>query len=212
VNDPNPAPSDSRIPLQYAGPTSRVASGNRRRFIISIWILGAATFILAGILFWDPKARSAPPAQHQCAGNMRQIGTACAIYAVLHEGNYPRDLGVLLSEIDLPASIFVCPNTPDTPAAGPTTRAVVNNMMLPGHHSYIYLGKGLTLSTASPDVILLYEPLSDHANTGMNVLFADGHDDWLSPADAQPLLKQVAAGTWPVRLPPATAPASQPSP
>ena len=35
----------------------------------------------------------------------------------------------------------------------------------------------------------------------MNVLFGDGRVDFLSAAQAQPLLKQVAAGVKPVRLP-----------
>lgn len=45
----------------------------------------------------------------------------------------------------------------------------------------------------------MYEPLSDHG-TGMNVLFGNAHVEWLSPAQARPLLKQVAAGVRPVRL------------
>ena len=143
---------------------------------------------------------------------MRQIGQGCWIYANEHQGKLPDDLGTLFLNEDLTAEVFVCPSTSDTPAAGPTTQAVVTNMLLPGHHSYIYLGKGLTVKTATPDVVILYEPLSNHANAGMNVLFGDGHAEWLTAAQAQPLLNQIAAGTWPVRLPWRTAPASQSSP
>ena len=133
-----------------------------------------------------------------------------AMYANDHHGRYPDDLGTLFLNEDLDARVAICPNTNDVPAIGPTTQAVVTSMLTPGHLSYVYLGKGLTDATATADVVVLYEPLSNHSNEGMNVLFGDGHTVWLTAGQAQPLLKQLGAGVTPVRLPPATAPSSSP--
>ena len=50
-----------------------------------------------------------------------------------------------------------------------------------GHLSYIYLGKEMNTKTISPDTIVAYEPLSNHGD-GSNVLFGDGHVEFVSPA------------------------------
>ena len=57
--------------------------------------------------------------------------------------------------------------------------------------------------------MILYEPPKNHANNGMNVLFVDGHVEWLSATDAKPILKQAAAGVRPIRYPPAAVPATE---
>ena len=134
------------------------------------------------------------------------------MYAKDHGGTFPADLGTLFREQDLTPSVFICPSSNDVAPIGPTKQAVATNLLTPGHNSYVYLGKGLTETAATGDIVILYEPLSNHANNGMNVLFGDGHVEWLTAAEAQPLLKQVVTGTWPVRLPPAPVAASQPSP
>jgi prepilin-type processing-associated H-X9-DG protein len=69
-----------------------------------------------------------------------------------------------------------------------------------GHCSYIYLGKGLTDKTVTPDMVLLYEPLADHGGEGMNVMFGDFHVEWVPASTAQIILTQNAASTQPIRL------------
>jgi prepilin-type processing-associated H-X9-DG protein len=58
----------------------------------------------------------------------------------------------------------------------------------------------LTESTATPDVVVLYEPLSNHTNEGTNVLFGDFHVEWMKNADAQSIQAQQAAGKKVIRL------------
>lgn len=131
---------------------------------------------------------------------MIQIGLAAIMYANDHGGHFPDDVQTILKEEDLAPAVFNCPVTNDTPATGPTTQATLSDFQNPGHLSYIYVGKGLKMQTASADVVVLYEPLAHHKD-GMNVLFGDGHAEWYSAADAQTILKQAASGVRPIRVP-----------
>ena len=184
-------------PLDYAKPPPR---RNVIRPAIVWTAIGAVSFCiisyLATVNHQYPREQSN---RVKCASNMRQIGQALQMWANDHGGNFPNQLSDVLDE-DLTASVFNCPDTDDTPATGATTRAIAADVTAGGHLSYIYLGKGLTTQAAS-DVVLLYEPLANHQNQGMNVLFADGHVDFLQAKDVQPLLRQVANHVTPVRLP-----------
>jgi hypothetical protein len=137
-----------------------------------------------------------------CASNMRQIGQAIAMYANDHAGQFPDDLKTVLENEDVTAAVFVCPSSNDQPAPkAPTTQATAAGLLQPGHLSYIYLGKGLTTKSATDDMVILYEPLTNHQSAGMNVLFGDMHVEWFSAVQAAPILKQVAAKQFPVRFP-----------
>ena len=48
------------------------------------------------------------------------------------------------------------------------------------------------------DRVNVFAVFSRHLNDGMNVLFADAHVEWLTPAEAETILKQAAAGTRPI--------------
>jgi len=185
------------MPLEYA--SAFQASQRMPRWLIDL-SFGLPTFLLIVSLllpWFNPDSRSPP--RVRCASNMRQIGQALQMWANDHGGRIPDQLFDVLDE-DLTASVFNCPSANETPAPGATTRAVAANLTAGGHLSYVYLGKGLTTQAAS-DTVLLYEPLANHQNQGMNVLFADGHVDFLQAKDVQPLLKQVANQVTPVRLP-----------
>ena len=203
-------PNGPPLPLDYSTADKPRGSKTLRRIAIGLLLFFGGLVVAAVFLPSINRSRS-QGGRVKCPSNMRQIGQGCAMYANDHHGRYPDDLGTLFLNEDLDASVAVCPNTNDVPAIGPTTQAVVTSMLTPGHLSYVYLGKGLTDATATADVVVLYEPLSNHSNEGMNVHFGDGHTEWLTAGQAQPLLQQVAAGTWPVRLPPAPVAASQPS-
>lgn len=75
-------------------------------------------------------------------------------------------------------------------------------MKKPGAVSYAYLGKGLTSAdlNQNPDIVLAYEPLSNHGGFGMNVLFGDGTVEWVQGARAQSILFQASSGSHPVKL------------
>jgi hypothetical protein len=128
------------------------------------------------------------------------------MYANDHGGQFPDTFMTEFENVELLPRVFVCPSSNDLPASGPTTQATAANLLTPGHLSYVDLGRGLNDKSASPDIVLAYEPLSNHNNYGMNALFGDLRVEWLSAAEAKLLLNQVASHTWPVRIPPATQP------
>jgi prepilin-type processing-associated H-X9-DG protein len=128
-----------------------------------------------------------------CASNMHQIGLAILLYQNDHQQNYPNTLEELLEEQITPA-VFICPSSNDTASAGATTQAVAADFHASGHLSYIYLGKGLNDKTADPDIVVLYEPLTDHAGDGMNILFGDGHAEWFTATVGKQLIAAAATG------------------
>ena len=136
-----------------------------------------------------------------CASNLRQIGHAILVYASKHNGHLPDDLPTLIETEDLSPNVFCCPNTSDVPAAGPTTQAIMTEMKKPGTVSYLYLGKGLTSSDLTADVVLAYEPLSNHQGRGMNVLFGDGHVEWVQGSLVEGVLSQAKSPQRPASLP-----------
>jgi prepilin-type processing-associated H-X9-DG protein len=99
---------------------------------------------------------------------------------------------------------MVVGNTDDTPAV----QAGLKDLTDGGHLSYIYVGAGLT-KNSPVDAVVLYEPMSNHKNTGSNVLFADGHVEFLQKRDAMHLAAMAQNGTRPIYWPPH--PATQPS-
>jgi prepilin-type processing-associated H-X9-DG protein len=156
-----------------------------------------------------------PANRVKCASNMKQIGLAAIMYANDHGGRFPDDLDAILTSEDLAPVVMTCPTTADTPATGDTPRAMLEDFHKPGHVSYVYVGKGLTVKSPS-DAVVLYEPLSNHTNDGMkvwserladrsgdgmNVLFADGHVEWLGNEEGRSILSQAEAGVRPIRFP-----------
>jgi prepilin-type processing-associated H-X9-DG protein len=136
---------------------------------------------------------------------MKQIGLGAIMYADSNGGRFPDDLDTLMDSQDLSPAVLMCPDSSGDVPVEPTTREVVSTMRKSNLISYTYLGKGLTIQ-ASADTVLLYERLGSHGD-GMNVLFADGHVEYLEANEAGIVLKQVSAGSSPILYP---LPTSQP--
>ena len=162
--------------------------------------MGLAPLSLAGFSLLE-RPRSRPTANRaKCASNLRQIGQAAYLYANENGGRLPDDFATMIMTEDIVSACFVCPSTNDTPAIpAATTQATAVNLQAPGHCSYIYLGKDWMQDELTADVVLAYEPLSDHQNNGMNVLYGDGHVDFESLAYAKKVLAELNAGYNPPR-------------
>jgi prepilin-type processing-associated H-X9-DG protein len=196
----NGDPSDPQL-LGYS-----VLRPDRRR-LHRILILGAflvtGAYLFASVVLPMMAYRAREPALRvQCASNMKQIGLGAIMYANNNGGRFPPDLATIFEDQDVLPRVFVCPQTATPPPAGPTTQAVAAQLKKPGISDYIYVGEVLT--TSSPDdCVVLYEPLSDNGGDGMNVLFADGHVEWVDVAGFQSILQQATSGVRPIRYPPA---------
>jgi prepilin-type processing-associated H-X9-DG protein len=151
----------------------------------------------AGILLWTVALtlpcidRAREPAQRiKCASNLRQIGQAILLYANENQGQCPPRFEDLLLTEDIGSEVFTCPSSNDTMAPGTTPQAQAQNLSTGGHLSYIYLGAGHALNS-SPTAVLAYEPLSNHAGGGINVLYFDGTVTFIPAPQARQLLKTL---------------------
>jgi prepilin-type processing-associated H-X9-DG protein len=142
------------------------------------------------------------PSYFQCASNLHQIGLGIILYQNDHGGKYPDNFGELYAYGGgkPAAKVFICPGSTDTPATGATVAETARNLMVGGHCSYVYLGKGMT-DKAPDSAVAAYDPPTDHDGR-MVVLFADGHVDVLDEAATKALMAKLkSASTQPVTSP-----------
>lgn len=125
----------------------------------------------------------------KCASNERRICRGILMYSSDHKGQYPPDLGSLISGGFLTADVFVCPtgSTKVPPAirgaAKDEQAAWVNE-----HADYVYHGKGLLANKAMPETPVISEREGNHGPAGMNIGFADGHVELVNAARAKQLI------------------------
>lgn len=174
---------DSPTPTE---PTQRRWSRRRRLFVWTVGIVVIGGMIIAVLLPSLCRPRESAN-RIKCESNLRQIGQAIAHYAQDNGGQYPPSLGVLVAHEGIAPSLLVCPSASDTPSAASDTAGVVADIdaaekNAPGHKyclSYVYIGRGLTIETATAKTVVVYEPLTNHDDDGAHVLFGDGHVDWI---------------------------------
>ena len=129
-----------------------------------------------------------------------QIGAALKMYANDNSGVYPDSFGTLLLNEDISGDVFVSPLSSDSPADGPTTEAIAAQLGAGGHLSYFYLGRGLTTKTVTPGTVVSYERIYS-SSAGTNVLFGDGHVEWVDLQTATKIRDTAASGKFPVTMP-----------
>ena len=172
-------------PLSYAQPVQRRGSGGR----FLVWAVGGVVIggmLIAALL--PSLCRSGSAANRvKCAANLRQIGLAIALYAQDNGGQYPPSLAVLPAHEDITPAVMVCPASKDEATLTTDTAAAVAELKsaeadAPGHKnclSYVYAGRGLNAKTILDTTVLAYEPLDNHNGEGTNVLFGDGHVEFI---------------------------------
>lgn len=131
-----------------------------------------------------------------CGNNLRAIGQAIELYmADTKQDSAPPDFATLLNN---PAALnalvpdtFVCPSSNADRAVGNQWTSLIKDNT--ANCSYIYI-PGLTRNNASSSRPVVYEPLTDHDDDGANVLFGDGHVDWLTKKEVEEMVKSLSSG------------------
>lgn len=144
----------------------------------------------------------------KCASNLRQIGQAIMLYAQGKDERYPQRLDQLITASDLSPKVCVCPSSNDEEARGASMQEQLAEFAKPGRCSYIYTGSRLN-SSSPANAVLAYEPLKNHEDNGINILFNDGHVEWLGQKQAAQVIAELESGQNP---PPALGPSSHSEP
>ncbi len=130
----------------------------------------------------------------KCAANMKSIAMALLMDANEHRGRFPAKLGDLLKTQDITVASFVCPSgdttvPPDLMGANADAKAA----WVEANGDYVYLGGGKTASIGA-EAILVYEKPGHHGNDGINILFGDGHVEFMMMNAAVQLIDQQTPG------------------
>ena len=113
--------------------------------------------------------------------NLRQIAAASSIYSDNFSGHLPPDVGTLAVTMDVPARVFVRPDTDKTP---PTDAAAVK-AWVNQNTDYIYLGGGQTRGEmTTSNAILAYEKPTNPPRRRTAIVYAEARTEQLDTADA----------------------------
>jgi len=140
--------------------------------------------------------------RENCAFNLHQIGIALLEYADRNGGAFPPTLASLITDphVDFRVRALVCPSTTDSPAPGATPDQQAHAIQTePGHLSYVYAGKGLT-NQATAATVLAYDNPHNHGDAGIEVLFGDGHVEFLDKARADRMKAELQSGHNPPQM------------
>ncbi|MBN1764599.1 MAG: hypothetical protein JW860_05025 [Sedimentisphaerales bacterium] len=103
-----------------------------------------------------------------CANQLKSLGMAVMIYKNDHKDMNPPNLEGLVEKADVTPEMLQCPQSRDL---------------------YVYRGADLE-DNACAEMILAYDKLSYHNNQGRNVLWADGHVEWMREEDFQKAIEK----------------------
>ena len=168
----------------------RVGGRQKARTAVGLGVASVVVWTVLSILAVPAAIDARRQAQRvACMSNLRQMGMAAMMYATANRGLLPPNIDGLTTIV--PATVFRCPAC----AGDPTKPAASTGAF--GAYNYVYVGSGQDLSRIkrAMTVPLAYEPPTNHADGGINVLFMDGHVECLQGAAATALLQQVAAAT-----------------
>lgn len=178
-------PDQNPPTIEYRHPETSEPSSFRR--VVSIVLLiGLALFF--GSAFVTPVGRPRESANRvKCASNLRQIGQAIQLYAQANAGAFPSDIPALLSAGTIGLDVICCPSASDEKATS------IAQAAQPTHCSYLYVGSNLTVSS-DPECIVALDDPANHNLKGSNVLFADGHAEFINLPQVVSYLQSLAAG------------------
>jgi prepilin-type processing-associated H-X9-DG protein len=130
----------------------------------------------------------------QSMNNLRQIGNGIIMYISGSGGNYPPDLGTVAKAENIPVQVFVRPGSSNQPPPGMTPDQTADWI---NHNSdYVYIGAGLTAQQrGAPSTVVCYENERVSERGGIDVLFADGHVEFVRLQRAHQMIEKGHGGT-----------------
>ena len=158
-----------------------------------VWLAGSLVVVWGSLIGYDPiwhhfiAMRSHTPTMDR----LNQIGTGVYLFSQDHHGAYPESLPALAKAENLAVDLSLCPD--DDGDTDP-------------RWTYVYVGSGLTAVTAGTSTVVAHEPPAFFDGLGCNVLFGDGHMEWVWAADLPAVLARGGPTTAPATRP-ATTPA-----
>ena len=179
---------------------------SRWRAKSAITVGGIETALVVAIALLLPNlCRSSEQANRvKCANNLRQIGLALLQYANANRGRFPPTLATLISDPDgeITSDVLICPSSLDSRPAVNTPSGQMAKVIEtePGHMSYVYVGQGLSSDKATPETVVAYDNPHNHRDEGVNVLFGDGHVEFLDKARADRMKAELQSGHNPPQM------------
>ena len=196
--------------IDYRNPKEQVRAGPSTKRVLA-WTFGLGfTLVFLIALLLPSLGRARETAQRvKCASNLKQIGMGVFLYANENRGQLPPDWPTLLMTEDLVPEVFTCPSSEIDRAKGPTTQAMIAELLSGDHLSYYWLGHGLRSSELTPTLVLAFEyefhvPRDNAKTTGMNVLLGDGSVQFVDEPTAKAIRARHLAGITPIYLPATT--------
>jgi prepilin-type processing-associated H-X9-DG protein len=150
----------------------------------------AQASLMAGILLPSLGRAREVANRTVCSANLIGIHKAMYTYSITHQNRFPNHLGELMMAGKIGPQSLTCPS-----GAGPSEPLPPNNIDWPGwidrNSDYIYVGRGKTAAAAADDV-LMYEKMHNHSQgEGVNIMFGDGHVEFLLMEDALYYLREA---------------------
>ncbi len=126
----------------------------------------------------------------KCASNMRQIGQATLLYCNENRQRMPGDQGILLKTQDLGVEVFLCPSSMnDIPAEARGGNVDKMAAWVNENSSYVWLAPAGISANINPETVILHEQFDNHDGDGMNLLFGDGHVEFMRMEQAEKLIE-----------------------
>jgi prepilin-type processing-associated H-X9-DG protein len=135
--------------------------------------IGAGGAMMAGMMLPALNTAREKARRVSCLSNLKQIGLACHVYADKHDGKFPPYLDVLFPDYLPDKKVLICPSASHEGKSGSS--------------DYVYAAGG---TTKAKDQILAYDNTGNHRGVGRNVLFTDGHVEWMMESTFQQRLRQ----------------------
>ena len=167
----------------------------RRRISRGAWLRFATVILLIGgllaMIILPMRMIGYRSTATQCQANLRQIARVCMMYVQQNGGSFPASLDdvatyapTVMQSID-----FTCPACVSKARRPSVTVGKLFSS------DYIYCPPSNYRLLGDPaHAVLAYEPLSNHNNRGICVLFCDGHCEWLAAAEAKAVIANLPSG------------------